>query len=433
MAGDRNPSRVIRMAVALNMVSLSTVLAQGQREAVPFAQYLRDSAVPKSVIDTFLNENCWAQFDSELGYILGNYMPRDGLDGSRTLSTTQANGQRISFLYVNRPCRINTYGDSFTQCHQVSDGETWQEYLAAHLGEPIRNFGMGGYGVYQAYRRMVREEQREHAAQYVIFYIWGDDHIRSLLRCRHASFYRRWDDQGGKMFHNNFWPHVEMDPTTGQWVEKENLLPTRESLYRMTDADWMYEHLKDDLALQMYVYTQGYTSDINTEAVGKLARRLDLSSAASGSPVKDLRSYVRRVLDQYSLAATKYILAQAGTFTAQHAKKLLVVLFDPGRVLPQLVQGRPRYDQQIVDFLRKNGFTYFDMNVVHAEDFKSFRLTYEQYRQRYFIGHYNPSGNHFFAFAIKDKVVEWLDPKPIPYRRLDPQVVDFQAYLPDSR
>jgi hypothetical protein len=51
----------------------------------------------------------------------------------------------------------------FHACHQVSDNETWQEYLAGHLGEPIRNFGMGGFGVYQAYRRMIREEQTEHA------------------------------------------------------------------------------------------------------------------------------------------------------------------------------------------------------------------------------------------------------------------------------
>jgi hypothetical protein len=38
---------------------------------------------------------------------------------------------------------------SFTQYHQVSDGETWQEYLAAHLGEPVGDFGIGlDTGVY---------------------------------------------------------------------------------------------------------------------------------------------------------------------------------------------------------------------------------------------------------------------------------------------
>ena len=119
------------------------------------------------------------QFDPEVGYILGNFMPRDGMDGSSTFSTVQSDGTRTSFMYRGKPCRINTYGNSFTQCHQVSDGETWQEYLAAHLGEPVRNFGMGGFGFYQAYRRMLREEQTEKGAEYVMLYIWGDDHVRS--------------------------------------------------------------------------------------------------------------------------------------------------------------------------------------------------------------------------------------------------------------
>jgi hypothetical protein len=52
-------------------------------------------------------------------------------------------------MYSDGVRRINTYGDSFTQCAQVSDGETWQEILAAHLGEPIGNFGVSGYGVHR--------------------------------------------------------------------------------------------------------------------------------------------------------------------------------------------------------------------------------------------------------------------------------------------
>ena len=207
------------------------------------------------MIDGFLRGPSWARFDPELGYVLGNFLPTDGIDGSATISTIRPDGARTSFMYADRKCRINTYGDSFTQCHQVSDGETWQEYLAAHLGEPVRNFGMGGYGAYQAYRRMVREEQTDHGAKYLIFYIWGDDHIRSLLRCRHAIIYPWWDDKGGRMFHNNFWPNLELDLETGKLVEKENLLPTPESLHRMSDPGWMVEHLQDDLALQLYAFS----------------------------------------------------------------------------------------------------------------------------------------------------------------------------------
>ncbi len=161
----------------------------GQGGPATFEEYLRRSVVDKKTLEVFLDPTrlSWAKFDPVTGYRLGNYMPRDGIDRSSTISTVGSNGMRTAHVYVDRPCRINTYGDSFTLCHQVSDCETWQEYLAGHLGEPIRNFGMGGYGVYQAYRRMLREEQTGHGAKYLVFYIWGDDHVRSLLRCRQSS------------------------------------------------------------------------------------------------------------------------------------------------------------------------------------------------------------------------------------------------------
>ena len=31
-------------------------------------------------------------------------------------------------------------------------------------------------------------------------------------------------------------------------------------------------------------------------------------------------------------------------------------------------------------------------------------------------GHDNPRGNHFFAYALKDRLLELLDPKPLPIR-----------------
>lgn len=92
-----------------------------------FEEYLRESAVPRETTDRFLRGPSWAQFDPEPGCILGNYLPSDGVDGSATISTVQPNGARTSFVYAGRPCRINTYGDSFTQCHQLSGAETWQE------------------------------------------------------------------------------------------------------------------------------------------------------------------------------------------------------------------------------------------------------------------------------------------------------------------
>jgi len=403
----------------------------GQQASRTFEQYLRESAVPQSTVNTYLKGPAWAQFDPELGYRLWNYLPSDGIDNSATLSTVQENGARTTFLYPRKTCRINAYGDSFTQCHQVSDGETWEEYLAGHLGEPVRNFGMGGYGVYQAYRRMLREEKTDLAAPNLIFYIWGDDHIRSLLRCRHAIIYPQWDHQGGRMFHNNFWPNIELDLTTRQFMEKENLLNTRESLYHMTDPQWMVEHLKDDVALQLFAYKLGYISSLDKSQIDPLAQALQFP--IDWKDESTLRRQAGLLLDKYSLEGTQYILQKVKEFARQNQKKLLVVLFDPYRAMQQLARNEPRYDQPILDFLQKENFNYFDMNVVHVEDSKKYNLSFQEYMKEYFIGHYNPRGNHFFAYSLKDKVIEMLDPKPLPYLKKDPSTIDVKGYLLDYK
>jgi len=418
---------------ALSLLLLPTLAAAAdQTEKPSFEDYIRGHLPHREEIDVFLNEMSWAQFDPEVGYILGNFMPRDGVDGSSTFSTVRPDGARTSFMYKGKACRINTYGNSFTQCHQVSDGETWQEYLAAHLGEPVCNYGMGGFGTYQAYRRMLREEQTENGAEYVMLYIWGDDHIRSLLRCRYmltASWNRSQDDKEGKgrMFHGNFWSNLEMNLQTGEFEEKDSLISTPESLYKMTDPDWMTAHLRDDLALQMGLYSRGAIGEIDAARLKRLGGHLNRPLELEGDQVS--ASAVASLLDAYSFAATKMILTKAKAFAEKHDKKLMIILLDPYRVTRVMLEGGARYDREIVDFLHEHDFTVFDMNLVHCEDFKSFNLSVGDYFKRYFIGHYSPAGNHFFAYAIKDKVVDWLDPKPLPYRETSQQIIDFKGYL----
>jgi len=420
--------------LGLFLPSLAT--AQQAEKKPSFENYIRRNVASKREIDVFLNEPSWAQFDPDVGYILGNFLPRDGVDGSSTISTVQTNGARTSFLYRDKPCRINTYGNSFTQCHQVSDGETWQEYLAGHLGEPVRNFGMGGFGFYQAYRRMLREEQTQYATEYVLLYIWGDDHIRSLLRCRYMLMMPWTRTQNnkegiGRMFHGNFWSNIEMDLDTGRLVEHASRIPEAKDLYRMTDPDWMWDNLKEDLALQMALYSKGEIDDIDVMKLRRLCQHLHRQFDLDQTPPP--RETVAAILDAYSFAATKDILRKAKAFTEKHRKKLMIILLDPSRVTRVLLQGGKRYDQEIVDFLKKNQFTVFDMNLVHLEDYKSFNLGPSAYMKRYFIGHYSPAGNHFFAYALKNRVVDWLEPKPLPYRNTTQKLINFKGYLPEAK
>ena len=82
----------------------------GQAAAPTFEAYLRKSVVPKETLDVFLDPKqlSWAKFDPVTGYRLGNYMPRDGIHQSSTISTSRSNGARTAHAYVDKPCRINT-------------------------------------------------------------------------------------------------------------------------------------------------------------------------------------------------------------------------------------------------------------------------------------------------------------------------------------
>jgi len=402
--------------------------AQTGTTKLTYKQYIETSAAKKTEIDIFLANKGWAQFQPELGYILGNSMPHDGRDKCFTISTVQKNGARSQVNYKNKPCRINVYGDSFAQCHQVSDGETWEEVLAANFGEPIRNFGMGGYGTYQSYRRMLKEEATKNKAKNIIFYIWGDDHQRSLLQSRYMAI-KAWNDKmdPGYSFHGNFWPYMDFDLKTGQFTEHDNKLNSAKLLYKMTDAEWMYANLKDNLALQALLYIQGYTSDVDVEKMTLLAKWLKVDFDAADKD--NLALNLENLLNKLGYAANNFILEKLKMYAEKNNKNLLIVIFDPYKVTNAIMMDQPRPDQEMVDYLQKEKFNYFDMNVIHANDFKKGNLSMNDYYAKYFVGHYDPMGNMFFAFSIKNQLVNWLHPKPLTYQNSDQQYIDFKGYL----
>lgn len=77
------------------------------------------------------------QYHSQLGWVPRKAIRPHGIDGSLVFYHYDDNGARQRIQYPDLSSRIHTFGDSYTQCSQVNDGETWQERLAAHLGEPI--------------------------------------------------------------------------------------------------------------------------------------------------------------------------------------------------------------------------------------------------------------------------------------------------------
>jgi hypothetical protein len=359
-----------------------------------------------------------------------------GLDGSAVACNIAPDGSRLG--KVAGEARINSYGDSFTHGEQVNDGETWQEYLGAHFAEPIRNFGLSGGSVYQTYLRMVKEESGPNAAPYVLFYIWGTDHLRSIIG---------WTDhlvgylQRGLAIGN---PWIAWDPATATTVERPPWIDDPTSLDRLGDIDWL-GRFADDIITQLvlyggkpynattprhleqaeYAHSLDRIERIDDAAASELAAAVDLPWSG-GSEVE-----ARALLDAFSLRASIHVIDEARRFGQEHGKHIMFLLLDPFRSVRQLLDDGIRWDQPIVDHLTATGSSYFDMTQFHVDDIRTSGETFERYLQRYYVdsyGHYSPAGNHFFAFAVKPRLVEWLDPAPLPYRDVAQQNLERYVF-----
>lgn len=391
-----------------------------------WTEHLRRSAVPADVLDRFISGPGWACFDPELGYVLRDSAIAWGIDGTLAVETFDNDGGRETLRYPGRRARINCYGDELTEGMQVSDGETWQEYLSAHLREPVGNYGVGGYGTYQAYRRLVREESGTHTAQVVVLGVTGGGMVRSVTRSHWvtmASLQRESMRAGLPIFHGNPWPSLELDLDSGALVERENPLRTEASLRLLCDPDWMVEAFRDDHAARLLTFSMGLVADLDREVTDRLAEILGTHVDWYG----DLRAEAYRLLNRYGQQATVEVLDRASEFTASRGSRLLVIL--------DHTAGSPddplswREDEVVLRHLEVGGFSVIDMNEIHRREFGKTRLTWDEYLAQYFVPgnpdyvrHYNPRGNHFLAYSVKDGLLELLEQKPAPYRVEQPQL-----------
>jgi hypothetical protein len=126
----------------------------------------------------------------------------------------------------------------------------------------------------------------------------------------------------------------------------------------------------------------------------------------------------------YGFKSTEYVLDQLVAWAEKQHKQLIVPLaYSEGKVINHL-KGGERFDATFIDYLERKKIAWFDSLQSHQQDYADFRITPEQYIDRLYIkpaaaavfGHYNPLGNAFFAFALKDALVGWLDPKPPAYQ-----------------
>ncbi len=389
-------------------------------------QILKTTTYRPLDVEAVLDEGkkSWCRFDPRIGYCPRTIELKDGQDFCHTTYTYEPAGHRKMLNYTDRTCRINTYGDSFTMSQQVSDDESWQERLAAHLGEPVRNFGCGGHSVCTAHIRAMLMEEGPLAAEYLVLTIYDNDHVRNLDASRWIR--TQWNEKDRPRdrawpLHGLPWPHLRWDLAQGKFVERPAVAQSAADLRRLTDPEHFYNTFHDDQIVRLFVLQKGGEArfDDLEQTAEALRIKVDFRNPST-RPAEALRFHLA-----YGFKSTEYLLeSRLLPWCEKNKRHLLVPLTYCESEIVNFLKGGERFDTAFLDFLRKKNIRWVDGLQLHKDDFADFGCTPEKYVSRLFIkptaaavfGHYNAMGNAFIAYAMKNAIVDWLNPKPPAYR-----------------
>jgi len=185
----------------------------------------------------------------------------------------------------------------------------------------------------------------------------------------------------------------------------DNICPMAGDPYQLLDEEWVWETFKDDPVLKTVMTRKGEGDE---EAALEAFGATDLANSGSDAVLYHAQT-------EAALFATRYVIEKASSFCEETGKKLLVLLSFSSRSIRRALADEPLFDQTFLDWLSASDYTWFDLREAFRDDYARHNVSIDAYLDPFYIGHHTPRGNFFFAGALKDRLVEWLEPKPLPY------------------
>jgi hypothetical protein len=200
----------------------------------------------------------------------------------------------------------------------------------------------------------------------------------------------------------------------GKCKQMENISKRAKDLYKLCDEDYLWRTFNDDPILKMVMAARAGGRNISEKLINPVAVTFGIPDEKIADT--ETAKKIKKIHTEAALFATRNVVTWAEEFTRKAGKKLMVMLsFGQGNVARYLA-GEPSFDQSFVDWLKDKPYPVVDMRDAFAADYQRYKVDIDEYLKPFYNGHHTPRGNFFTAWALKDKVTQWLEPKPIPYR-----------------
>lgn len=318
------------------------------------------------------------------GYVKGLYKANsDGIRADRD----------YQLIPPENVLRVASFGDSFTHCDDVSNQHTWQEYLTRIKPEwEVINFGVGGYGLDQAFLRYQRDGKKYRPHVVLIGYM--SENIN-----RHINVFRPFYMSGtGLPFAKPRFLVKEdgillkENPLTERTDYEQLLKRPKDIILELGMEDWHYqqkpkENLFDFLPSVRIIRLASYMvhSEVNSPIIHGWKYNVD--SHAFDLTLKIFDTFHKNVLGQEALP--------------------VIVLFPNKNNLHRFRDGRSNSFEPIIRHFENKGYQYIDLHMAFE--------TYGKYipLNQLFAGHYTPVANEIVAKYISDYIETKISPKEV--------------------
>lgn len=279
--------------------------------------------------------------------------------------------------------RIATFGDSYTFGMEVNNNDTFQEQLnMLDQNLEVLNFGIGGYGLDQAYLHYL-DEGTEYSADIVLIGFMTEN-INRIVNVYRPYYSER----------------TGLPLTKQRFILEENTLKLIKNPYeKLSDYQALLEHPESELprlGKHDYYYHARYA-----KGPGDFLRTVRLVKMA----VHDLFTvdiYDKQGIYNEHSEAYQLMLALFDSFHAsvkKNGSQPVILIFPDFNDAVRFISNKPKKYQPLLDWLQAKKYPYIDlMDAITL--FSETNKTADFFTKTH--GHYSPHGNKFVAQQLRE-------------------------------
>ncbi|MFQ5825237.1 MAG: hypothetical protein ACE5JB_14415 [bacterium] len=325
------------------------------------------------------NYQSYIVFDQHLGWTIG--CNRTGKDGMYVSNSHGIRATReYSYEIPKGITRITVFGDSFAECVNVRNEQSWPfllEKSSKHF--EVLNFGVRAYGTDQAFLRYRRDGRKFQ--QHIVLIGFMLENIRRNVNRYRPTYEHNTGGLGVKPRFINTKEGLVLLPNPVSSTQELKRLITEGRLFEIVGPnDYWYEKFKIAFNQESFLF---HSNILKTAWLGyeKYERNLKrIYNNVDGEPFIVTARILKKFYDE-----------------ALHdgAEKALVLILPSENQIEYYLDHSNKYWQPLLNFFEQNQIPYIDVTD---------RLAAEHLKNSVIYGHYTPFGNEI----VKSVIVDWF-------------------------